>query len=38
MAGAMKAGIIGDAIPEEWLAVLQRREWIMEMCGDTKDK
>ena len=21
-----------DAIPEEWLAVIKRREWIEEMC------
>lgn len=34
---AIAGGLAGlyygyDAIPEEWLAVIQRREWIEEMC------
>ena len=35
--GAIAGGLAGlyygyDAIPEEWLAAIQRREWIEELC------
>ena len=35
--GAIAGGLSGlyygyENIPEEWLAVIQRREWIEEMC------
>ena len=36
--GAVAGGLGGlfygyDAIPEDWLAAIKRREWIEEMCG-----
>ena len=36
--GAVAGGLAGlyygyDAIPEDWLKVIKRREWIEEMCG-----
>ena len=36
---AIAGGLAGlyygyDGIPEEWLAVIQRREWIEAMCGE----
>ena len=36
--GAIAGGLAGlyygyDAIPEEWLAAIKRREWIEEMCS-----
>ena len=39
--GAIAGGLAGlyygyDAIPEEWLAVIQRREWIEELCQNIK--
>ncbi len=37
--GAICGGLAGlfygyDAIPEEWLAVIQKREWIETLCGE----
>ena len=41
--GAVCGGLAGlyygyDAIPEEWLSALQRREWIESLCADAKDQ
>ena len=40
--GAIAGGLAGlfygyDAIPEEWLAEIQRREWIEEICVGNND-
>ena len=37
--GAIAGGLAGlyygyDAIPEDWLAALQRREWVESLCED----
>ena len=40
--GAIAGGLAGlfytyDAIPEEWLAEIQRREWIEGLCAGNND-
>ena len=40
--GAVCGGLAGlyyryDAIPEDWLAALQRRDWIESLCADTNE-
>ena len=40
--GAVCGGLAGlyykfDAIPKDWLAVLQRRDWIESLCADAND-